>query len=76
MTTGVLDDDIERLVEDAKAKCERGEIDAALRDMIARLKELGLCPAFCDGAGNPIAPGHPRAPGFTLRVGSISCRNL
>lgn len=76
MPTGAVDEDIERLVEDAKAKCERGEIDTTLRDMIAKMKELGLSPAFCDGAGNPIVPGHPRAPGFTLRVGSLTCTKL
>jgi hypothetical protein len=74
MTTGVLDDDTETLVERAKAKCERGEIDTELRDMIAKLKEIGLSPSLCDGGSNPVRPNTPRAPGFTLRVGSLTCR--
>ena len=74
MTTGAINEEDETLVERAKAKCERGEIDMELRDMIARMKEVGLSPAFCDGAGNPIVDGRGRVPGYTLRVGSLECR--
>ncbi len=74
MTTGAIDEEDETLVERAKAKCERGEIDTELRDMIARMKEIGLSPSLCDGGGNPVIPGAPRSPGFTLRVGSLECR--
>jgi hypothetical protein len=75
MTTGAIAEEDETLIERAKAKCERGEIDAELRDMIARMKEIGMSPALCDGCGNAIRPGMPRQPGFTLRVGTLTMRN-
>jgi len=74
MTTGAIDDDDERLIEHAREKCQRGEIDEEFLAMIERMKELGMSPAVCDGEGNPIYPGEePRAPRFSLRVGTLTC---
>jgi hypothetical protein len=75
MTTGAIDEEDEKLIERAKAKCERGEIDLELQGMISRMKELGMSPVLCDGGGNRVEPNKPRQPGFTLRVGTLTLRN-